>query len=354
VALFLRREKQMAHIFVSHSSEDKEYVRALEAKLRQRGFNVWVDDQAIRTGEHWMAKLEQAVNDCAALIVVMTTNARKPKSWVHNEIGFAKELDKPILPLLLEGRNFFSLANLQYTDVTSGQLPPERFYRTLEKVAPPRPAAKQVPSTAPPEPERTTPARQPFEPELIHIPADDEQPQHSLHLPDYHIAKTPVTQAEYAAFIQATGHREPNRDEDWAQPYNWRGKRPPQGRENQPVVLVSWQDAVAYCKWLSEATGQLYRLPTEAEWEKAARGTDGRTYPWGNRWDKKRCNTYEGGKKGTTPVGAYPKGASPYSCLDMAGNVWEWCATEYAGGYKAYPYDAKEDEWTEEYLSRTN
>jgi formylglycine-generating enzyme required for sulfatase activity len=76
------------------------------------------------------------------------------------------------------------------------------------------------------------------------------------------------------------------------------------------VVLVSWHDAVAYCRWLAEVTGKSYRLPTEAEWEKAARGPDGRIYPWGSQWDKNRCNTSEGGKGETTPVGAYPDGAS--------------------------------------------
>lgn len=152
----------------------------------------------------------------------------------------------------------------------------------------------------------------------------DEQSQHKLYLPDYSIAKTPVTQAQYAAFIKATGRSEPNYGADWAKPYNWRGQTPPPGKGNHPVVLVSWHDAVAYCRWLAEVTGKPYRLPTEAEWEKAARGPDGRIYPWDNGWDKQQCNTSEGGKGGTTPVGTYPGGASPYGLLDMAGNVWEW------------------------------
>jgi serine/threonine-protein kinase len=161
----------------------------------------------------------------------------------------------------------------------------------------------------------------------------NEQPQHTLYLPDYYIAKTPVTQAQYAAFIQAAGYRAPS---------NWSGKTPLKGKENHPVVYVSWHDAVAYCKWLSEATDQLYRLPTEAEWEKAARGTDGRIYPWGNRWDKNRCNA-ERGEKGTTAVDAYPNGASPNGCLDMAGNVSEWTLNLWGEGWDrpefGYPYD---------------
>jgi toxoflavin biosynthesis protein ToxD len=97
---------------------------------------------------------------------------------------------------------------------------------------------------------------------------------------------------------------------------------------------------MAYCRWLSEVTGKTYSLPSEAEWEKGARGTDGRIYPWGNQWDATRCNTREGGRGGTAPVGTYPRGASPYGLLDMAGNVWEWTRSLW-GGYP-YPIDAEE------------
>ena len=186
---------------------------------------------------------------------------------------------------------------------------------------------------------------QPFEPEMVLIPAgeflmgsdpqkdkyaeDNEQPQHTLYLPDYYLAKTPVTNAQYAAFVQATGHD---------QPRHWASGKPPGGKEEHPVVYVSWHEAVTYCDWLSEVTGKPYHLPSEAEWEKAARGSDGRIYPWGNRWDAKRCNKEEGGKGDTTPVGAYPKGASPYGLLDMAGNVWEWTRSIT----KKYPYDPED------------
>ena len=166
----------------------------------------------------------------------------------------------------------------------------------------------------------------------------NEYPQHSLYLPDYYMAKTPVTNAQYATFVQATECRQPTR----------RGNsQPPSAKQDHPVVFVSWEDAVAYCQWFSKGTGLIYRLPTEAEWEKAARGVDGRLYPWGNQWDDRRCNTFESGLNDTTPVGAYPDGASPYGLLDLVGNVWEWCSTKRD---KPYPYDAREDEWHKEYL----
>jgi len=97
---------------------------------------------------------------------------------------------------------------------------------------------------------------------------------------------------------------------------------------------------VAFCQWLSGETGQPFRLPTEAEWEKAARGTDGRIYPWGDGWDKTRLNSGEGGPGDTTPVGRYsPAGDSPYGAADMCGNVWEWCRTKWWGSYKDYQDD---------------
>jgi formylglycine-generating enzyme required for sulfatase activity len=155
----------------------------------------------------------------------------------------------------------------------------------------------------------------------------DERSQHTVHLPAYALARTPVTNEQYAAFVRASGHDPPS---------HWPGGRPPARRLKHPVVRVSWYDARAYCDWLAAVTGKPYRLPSEAEWEKGARGTDGRIYPWGNRWDATRCNTKESGREDASPVALYPQGASPYGLLDMAGNVWEWTSSLDAG----YPFQA--------------
>jgi formylglycine-generating enzyme required for sulfatase activity len=158
---------------------------------------------------------------------------------------------------------------------------------------------------------------------------DSEQPLHTLYLPDYYIARTPVTYAQYGAFLQASWSKLP---EHWPDLAHFRAI------EDHPVVYVNWPWAAAYCDWLAEVTGRPYGLPSEAEWEKGARGTNGRIYPWGDEWDSKRCWIAEQGMVGTKPVGTYPQGASPYGLLDMVGNVWEWTRSLHWD----YPYDPED------------
>ena len=198
---------------------------------------------------------------------------------------------------------------------------------------------------------RPTIARQAWEPETVLIPGgpflmgsdvdeEDERPQQTVDLPDFRMGKTSITNAQYAAFLAQ------NPEQPEPRKAGWFLRKPPVGKEEHPVVGVSWHDAVAYCVWLSlpEGTGRRYRLPTEAEWEKAARGTDGRRYPWGDEWQEGIANL-DGDE--TTPVAAHPDGASPYGCLDMLGNVQEWTATQ-AGWeeriYRGGSYRSTKDE----------
>ncbi len=162
-----------------------------------------------------------------------------------------------------------------------------------------------------------------------------EQPQHRVHLKAFSLAQHPVTNLEYRAFVWSTGYKAPR---------HWANFDVPRGLEDHPVVNVSWHDALAYCRWLSEQTSQVWRLPTEAEWERGARGAhDDRIYPWGRDFETWRANTSENNRRETSPLNMFvPGGLSPDHLHDMAGNVYEWTASLY-GPYPYDPADGRED-----------
>ena len=188
---------------------------------------------------------------------------------------------------------------------------------------------------------------------LMGISGDDEYPQHKVCLGEYWIGKTEVTNAQYEAFVAAGGYKQRKywTDAGWkwkeehniTQPLYWDDEG--WNKPDHPVVGVSWYEAVAFTRWLSEVSGLNVRLPTEAEWEKACRGTNERKYPWGDRVPNCTLANFRGKCVGhTAPVGSYPAGASPYGVLDMAGNVWEWASSLY----RPYPYaadDGRENIW---------
>jgi formylglycine-generating enzyme required for sulfatase activity len=397
----------MGHIFISYNHKDTEYAHKFADALRSKGFAVWIDD-AIEYGSEWPSEIQEHLDECDLLVVIMTPASYRSK-WVQNELNRAMRKNKPIFPLLLEGDEpWLSVEAIQYTDVRGGKLPPEKFYKLLanatsqEKPISKRkaennslklplkallafivlagfvttfflgryfltqPSEPTSESTSVPSPvvlQTLTPSTIFTETALptttleivndltslqdgmssVYIPGgsfimgsnsgySDERPSHQVTLDDYWIDKTEITNFMYGLCVQD-------------------GKCPPPSNmkyysENKyadyPVGYVNWFNAEAYCSWAGR------RLPTEAEWEKAARGTDGRTYPWGNDFgcqfgnfdDENQYDSdmVKGGPNcdgfiDASPVGSFPNGVSPYGIFDMSGNVWEWVADWYGESY---------------------
>lgn len=368
-------------VFICYASGDGTYyAERLESDLSKHGYNTWRDYRNLVKGEDWQQAINAAIDDCDALVVVLTPRAMESR-YVRQEYRYALERGKRVLPLWLPGFHkddaLADLARLQWIVADTTEKYPQAFGELcaalppiLPEVVPPRTepgrgGSRAVPTETPPAPEK--PAAPPVirraptipVPEMVRIPAgtflmgsvperdpnakENEIPQITVDLPQYWIGKYPVTVGEYRAFVQGGGYDERRwwieagwevrQKENWTAPRFWDDEQWT-GDDRLPVIGVSWYEAWAYAQWLAEMTGDAYLLPTEAEWEKAARGTDGRIYPWGDKFDKAKCNTDESGIKHTTPVGQYsPQGDSPYGCADMAGNVWEWCLTKWGWQY---------------------
>jgi formylglycine-generating enzyme required for sulfatase activity len=363
----------LVRVFVSHhhSPEEDAFTARLVADLEAAGADVWVDDARI-TADDFIKKINEGLTGRQWLVLVMTTDSlRSP--WVQAEVNAALLQVRQgrmlgVIPLVAQPCNDADIpplwAPLHRYDATKGyDTAREGLFGALSLI----PGRTAPPVQPTPPPHTTPPDRFPLRlarmgyrvafqngvetilPPMCEVPAgyffmgsdlrkdkgafQDEEPQSRVTLGAFAIAEHPVTVSEYACFMRATNHSEPSNK------YNqltWRQQLA--NRLDNPVVNVSWQDAMDYAQWLTTHTGQLWRLPNEAEWEKTARGTDGRIYPWGNSFDAKRCNTREGKKGDIAPVGTYSAGISPYGALDMSGNIWEWTSTIF----QAYPWTARD------------
>lgn len=329
-------------IFISHAHQDSEFAHKLADDLELEGWHCWLAPDSISPGEQWAGAIERGLATSTVFLLILSPEAVASR-WVQTETNVALELEHEgqmqIVPLLLRPcqvpllwrayqnlrftRGAYPMADLLQRLNGQTSVPSSR----ITVVHPPKPSPVTLPPQ--PEPKPSLVAPPPFDGiEWVEIPAgefwmgdddskyDEEKPCHRLRLAGFWIMKTPVTNAQWHTFVQETGYRTPA---------HWSKGQIPAKEERHPVIYVNWHDAREYCHWLAAQIGLDVTLPSEAQWEKAARGSgDKRRYPWGNEFNKYKANTSESGIKTTTPVDQYPAGASPYGVLDMSGNVWEW------------------------------
>ncbi len=357
-------------VFLCHSSNDKPAVRELYQKLRAEPWiQPWLDEEELHPGQTWEVEIEKAVEESDVVLVCLSNNSINKRGFVQKELRFALDvaLEIPeeeifIIPLRLEECTPpRSLRGWQYADYFEGKR--EHAYERLLVGLKRRDKSLdlKVEELLSVKEEKTVTEKKRLVAspnkiilsngmEFMHVPAGkfimgstqeiklsiaDERPQHTEDIPyDYWMARFPVTNEQYNYYIDFIGGKHPVS--------GWKRKK------DHPVFRVTWNDATIYCKWLNNLvrnelpTDLLLRLPTEAEWEKAARGTNGWEYPWGNFFDKDKCNVASRWGSvsdigmilsgGTTPVSKYsPQGDSPYGCADMVGNVSEWtCSKHYS------------------------
>lgn len=348
----------MPHIFISYAKKDtRKLALALEDALNEiESVTAWVD-RSLRAGRSWELQIQTEIDRCDAMIVLYSPDINrhkqgKPQSYVLTEISYAKyTVNKLIIPVMAQHTTPpMSLTMEHYIDFTIEGLELDDLVEALCAELEITPALSN-----------TIPAKISLDLreiwEEIRIRSAIElmpKPFDWIEIPNkgYSIAKYPVTNAQFRKFIEADGYNTQKwwttegwqkRLEGWHYDGEWKASGTPwleprywndskwKG-DTQPVVGVSWFEAVAFCRWLSDATGEKIMLPTEDEWQYAAQGDDGRIYPWGNDWNPALCNNNVDGKGvgKTTPVRQYEgKGDSPFGVIDMAGNVWEWCLTDY-------------------------
>jgi formylglycine-generating enzyme required for sulfatase activity len=359
----------MSHIFISYSHNDSEYAHKLAVALEHEGFTIWIDGR-IDYGTAWPRVIQEKLDACAALIVLMTPRSYE-SDWVQNELNRAKRKGKAIFPFLLEGEeSWLSVEAIQHVDVRNKSLPPPKFYEQLEQYTL-RKSGKQ---------ERVTmtetilidsdvsvsdtikfsedfrvfklPDLSPILPppfEWCEIPAgkiileygdwekgeyitkEDEMTEVSS---SFLISRFPITYAQFQVFVEDREGYVLDRwwnyspeAQTWRQ-HNRKAHKSVYSDPDIPKTVVNWYEAVAFCQWLSRRFNDpatKFTLPDERQWQRAAQADTRNKYPWGDIPDSDRCNIRESMNEQPTSVDKYINGASPYNTVDLVGNVWEWC-----------------------------
>ncbi len=356
----------MPHFFISYAKKDtRELALQLnEALNRLPNVTAWVD-KSLKAGKSWELQIQTEIDRCDYMIVLYSPDINRHKrgaeeSYMLSEIHYAKRIArKQIIPVMAQITEPPMILTMeQYIDFTLSGLGLDDLIAAIcDGVG----IAVETVKTTSAEPPVTT-QNAIWVGDRLEVTGTVRdsslslmpQPFAWIDIPGkgYRIAKYPITNAQFAKFIEADGYenrqwwtdagwklREKGLHYDegwkpsgkaWTQPRYWT-----EGKWNgveQPVVGISWYEAVAFCWWLSERTGEKIMLPTEDQWHYAAQGDDGRDYPWGNEWDANRCNNNvdDKGSGKTTSVRQFEgKGDNPFGIVDMVGNVWEWCLTDF-------------------------
>ncbi len=380
--------------FMSHAHANNVLCTQYAAALRAFGIDLWIDLTNAQKGHDLSADITSQLVQRSAFIFMITA-ASDISPWVtlelSNYIALSHDhrtqmiagMPRLILPVLLENisitpaSNWAKIYGMNYIDAIGRPVADvaAEIARALvvDPAYPITPPPTPAPVAGPAFPLLASLRQLGFQarrsngveviiPPTVFVPAgeflmgsnkaqdpeayDDEQPQYAIDVAAYEMAAYPVTVAEYAKYLAANPAVKAPPDTTFSDSErvnkDWRKKTmtwaiQQQQRADHPVVLVTWQNARDYAAWLAAVTGEPWRLPTEAEWEKAARGTDGRIYPWGPKWERGRANILEQGSPGmTTSIGTYAaRDTTPAGCHDMIGNVLEWCHSIYL----PYPFD---------------
>ncbi len=354
----------MPGIFISYRREDSiAYAGRLFDRL-QGEFprqHLFMDLDTLEPGENFIEAIQDSVNRCKVLLAVIgkrwldvkdsegLPRLANTRDWVRVEIETALRRNIRVIPCLVGGMTMPKAGDLPASLAPLAQrhalaLGDQRFHRdmdvlieTIKKVLRSRKTQVGVQAISPGQ-EATSSVSFRETGRMVRIPRgpflQGAKSKKCTIEYDYWIDQCPVTNQAYSAFVEAGGYDDPawwskrgwrwRKTEGIVRPAFWKNLK--WNQPTHPVVGVSFYEAEAFANWAKK------RLPTEQEWEKAARSEDGRLFPWGPTFDTKKCNSRESGLKGTNSVRAFPKGKSPCGCYDMAGNVWEWCASWWAKG----------------------
>jgi formylglycine-generating enzyme required for sulfatase activity len=352
-------------VFISYRRAiSKHLARSIYQDLKMNDWDVFLDVNTIDSGDFDRIILNQIGARAHFILLISKGSLERCTNngdWVLKEIEEAVRLNRNIVPIVDEDANFshelgYLSENLRAIIGKKNSLPlphyffdaamemlRNRFLKTPEYVQ-----IQEVPAEERAEVQKRlnkiaieAPAAKSIKPSSLDLMP---KPFAWIEIPKkgYSMGKYPVTNAQFAEFIKAGGYKNDQwwtkegwtqcEKEKWTEPRFWTDFK--WNAAEQPVVGISWYEAIAFCLWLRDTTGEKIMLPTEDEWQYAAQGDDGRVYPWGDDWDSSKCRNSVAGGYGsaanTSHVSQYEgRGDSPFGLVDMAGNVWEWCVTDY-------------------------